>query len=121
MRERYSTACVFICLPSLLLSLPHTQDIVPTFHRTLAYLFELVKKGYTYAPLTEQDLEAGAPPLHWGPPLWPVETLPEPMDLRDADQLFQVAPFWCYLYNHEPQRSKKTPPKSAQQMAALYK
>lgn len=97
-----------------------TQDIPPAFLRTLAYLFELVKKGLEYAPLTEEDVEAGAPPLTWAPPLWPTEPAVQPVSLEDPMQLFQAAPYWCYLYNHEPQRSKKTPPKTAAQMASMY-
>jgi hypothetical protein len=40
--------------------------------------------------------------------------------LRDADALFSSAPFWCYLYSHEKQQSRKTPPKTSKEMLQLY-
>lgn len=40
--------------------------------------------------------------------------------LRDADALFSSAPFWCYLYSHEKQQAKKTPPKTGKEMLHLY-
>ncbi len=45
-------------------------------------------------------------------------------DGRDEFQmetLFELAPFWCYLYSHEPARAKKTPPKTSSQMLAVYR
>ena len=98
------------------------QDIPAAFLRTLAYLFEVVKKGLSYAPVTEEDILAGTPQPTWAPPLWPTEALNLPALTSPDDPMliFRAAPYWCYLYNHEPQRSKKTPPKTAAQMADMY-
>ena len=41
--------------------------------------------------------------------------------LEDAESLFSTAPFWCYLYLHELQQSKKTPPKTSKEMMLLYR
>mmetsp|Transcript_40213 Transcript_40213/g.89235 ORF Transcript_40213/g.89235 Transcript_40213/m.89235 type:complete len:620 (+) Transcript_40213:318-2177(+) len=38
-----------------------------------------------------------------------------------SSRLFSSAPFWCYLYSHEPVRAKKTPPKTAEQMLDMHK
>jgi len=102
----------------------YAQDIPPSFLRTLAYLFEAVKKGLYYTALSEADILAGSPCPSWAPPLWSTEPCASPVMrnvlIADPMQLFQAAPFWCYLYSHEPQRSKKTPPKTAAQMADMF-
>lgn len=85
----------------------------------------MVKRNGAYGPLSEADIAAEKPNLAWAPPLWtPEPAAPPPAGTEpgeeEAMQLFQGAPFWCYLYSHEPQRAKKTPPKSAVQMADMY-
>ena len=40
---------------------------------------------------------------------------------QPSELLFSSAPFWCYLYSHEPARAKKTPPKTAEQMVMMLR
>ncbi len=38
-----------------------------------------------------------------------------------AVRLLRSAPMWCYLYSHEPLKSKKTPPKTSAHMVDMYR
>eukprot|EP00798_Chlamydomonas_sp_ICE-L_P021016 gene21016-27881_t len=106
-----------------------SKTIPSTFFRTLAYVFEVAKSGQTYAPLTEDDLQRGAPVKGWCEPLWLRSSeggLSSDNDDQEpcqdpAQQLLTSAPYWCYLYNHDPSRAKKTPPKEADQILAMYR
>ncbi len=45
-----------------------------------------------------------------------------PVDEPDLTvRLLKSAPMWCYLYSHEPLKSKKTPPKSSDHMVHMYR
>ncbi len=37
------------------------------------------------------------------------------------EQALAAAPFWCYLYSHDPARAKKTPPRDRAAMLELYR
>ena len=114
------------------------EQIPASFFRTLGYLFEMAKSGLIYAPVTQADLERGSPAPDWCPPLWQNQSRSQPSDagsiadsqseahissgdgdgraLDAAERLLHSSPYWCYLYNHEPSRSKKTPPKTSEEM-----
>lgn len=118
-----ATLCRARECPARPLPPPCLQDIPSSFYRTLAYIFEVVKQNGHYTPLSEAHIRAGNPDLNWAPPLWSTEHVRAPLRdhrLEDPMQLFQAAPYWCYLYSHETQKAKKTPPKTAAQMADLY-
>ena len=99
------------------------QGIPAAFYRTLAYLFEVAKGNTAYAPVSLSDLEQGAPSADWSQPLWGImdSTSAAPADADTATKVFQTSPFWCYLYSHEQQRAKKTPPKTSEQMIEMHK
>lgn len=132
-----------------------SQDSVPAaYFRTLAYLFELAKAGSTYTPITPADLARGARDASWCRPLWgsfpqgdasqqrtpasggagdapaaQLSTLALASEAGLAEKLLSSAPWWCYLYSHEPAKepgketakAKKTPPKTAEQMLQYYR
>lgn len=193
------------------------QTIPSTFFRTLAYVFELAKKGRRYHPVTHLDIIRGWPlpqQIQESAPLWllpPPETLhssaldassnAEPSSSGSVDgshvpvlarserelgeeeeeeagehddeaagvclssstnsdsshldgldeavgcgpgqtasqggsssrggmgryeegtalKLFSAAPFWCYLYNHDASKAKKTPPKTPEEMMDMFR
>jgi hypothetical protein len=127
--------------------LPCLQSIPSSFFRTLAYLFEVARpsSGHSYTPLTATDLARPnpMPSPSWAKPLWlstsgrsssnasesgagdnhgsQAGSVQGSGDIQAAAAtVLRSAPYWCYLYSHDAQRARKTPPKTTEQMLEMY-